>query len=68
MISAAAAGVEATLTNFSVTDTGDVSAVFTAENPANLTSLESKLQGVALQNVETRIDADKKQLTLTGIE
>ncbi len=68
MVSAAAAGVDAMLINFSVTDTGDVSAVFTSEDPAILASLEPKLQSVSLQNVETRIDADKKQLTLTGIE
>jgi len=69
MVSAAAAGITDTmLINFSVTDAGDVSAVFTSENPASLTNLESKLQGVALQNVAIQIDAGKKQLTFTGIE
>jgi Tfp pilus assembly PilM family ATPase len=68
MISAAAAGVDAMMTSFKVSDSGDVSAAFTAEDPANLTILQGKLQGVSLNDVQVQVDLAKKELTLTGME
>lgn len=67
-IAAAAAGSPATLVEFTVTDTGDVTAVFTAQNEAPLEELRSRLGSVTLTNVNVQVDAANKRLTLTGIQ
>ncbi|MBY0518015.1 MAG: pilus assembly protein PilM [Bacteriovoracaceae bacterium] len=68
MISSAAAGVDVTLMNVDITEAGDVSAVFKASDVNNLNILQTKLQGISLQNVETKINSAQKTLTLTGVE
>lgn len=68
MISAAAAGVDATLESINVTDTGDVTAVFSASSPELLATLQNKMQSLTLQNLEIKVDGQSKRLTVTGVE
>ncbi|MFP5491879.1 MAG: type II secretion system protein GspL [Bacteriovoracia bacterium] len=68
MISAAAAGVEATLESITVSDTGDVNASFSAEKLENLTLLQTKLNSLSLRDLQINVNNEKKELTLSGVE
>jgi hypothetical protein len=68
MISAAAAGVEATLESITVSDTGDVNASFSAEKLENLTLLQTKLNSLSLRDLQINVNTEKKELTLSGVE
>jgi general secretion pathway protein L len=64
---ASAAGVnDATLVDFSVTDGGETTAVFTSEDTAVLTGLQTRLQGVDLNNTSVTIDGNR--LIFTGVQ
>jgi hypothetical protein len=64
-ISAAAVGTEATLSEFTVSDAGEVKAIFTHDDPAVLAKLQSRIQdGAGLRDAQTRIEG--ANLLLSG--
>lgn len=67
-VSSAALGSKATLVEFTVTDTGDVTAIFTADELQSLEELKARLGSIALNNVDVQLDTEKKRLTMTGIQ
>lgn len=55
---------KATLIQFTTTDMGDITAVFTAENVNELNKLQGQLQNSQLLNAQVQIDEQKLNLTL----
>lgn len=68
VISSAALGSKATLIEFTVTETGDVTAMFSADELQQLEELKARLQSISLSNVEVDLDESKKILKMTGIQ
>jgi general secretion pathway protein L len=67
-VSQIAAGAEGvTLIDFRTTDTGDVTAVFTANGEKELTDLRGLFERSTLTDVQTSFDAAKLQLTVTAV-
>ena len=67
-ISALTNGINVTMTNFSVTDIGDVMASFSSEKVEDLTNLQSRLESTNFKDIEVKIDSINKTLTFTGVE
>jgi general secretion pathway protein L len=67
-ISALTNGINVIMTNFSVSDTGDVLAAFTSDRVDDLKNLESRLQSTNFKDIQVKIDANKKSLSFSGVE
>jgi hypothetical protein len=67
-ISALTNGINIIMTNFSVSDTGDVLAAFTSDRVDDLKNLESRLQSTNFKDIQVKIDANKKSLSFSGVE
>lgn len=63
----AASARESTLVEFTSSDTGEIKAVFTADNIEQLSKLKTLFERSALTDVETSIDQSKRQLTVNAI-
>lgn len=63
----AASSQGATLIQFEVTDTGELSAVFAAETVEELSSLKAQFERSSLTDVEASIDQTKLQLTVKAV-
>lgn len=64
-IAASARGT--TLVEFRSSDTGEVTAIFTAESAEELTSLKGLFERSSLSDVEAKVDTNKLRLTVTAI-
>lgn len=67
-ISALTNGINVIMTNFSVSDVGDVMAGFSSDRVDDLKNLESRLQSTNFRDIEVKIDDAKKTLTFSGVE
>ncbi len=68
LVAGATAGSPATLVSFEATDGGDVTAQFTATEPAALKDLAPKLESLALDQASTTFDETGLKLKLTGVQ
>ena len=66
-LSQIAARSSATLTQFKSNDIGEITAVFAAEDVAELQKLQSLLSNSSLQDVNAQLDQAKKLLTVTAL-
>ncbi len=67
-VSQIAAGAEGvTLIDFRTTDTGEVTAIFTANGEKELTELKGLFERSSLSDVQTSVNAAKLQLTITAV-
>jgi general secretion pathway protein L len=66
-VSQIGASTQATLIDFKSNDTGEITAVFSAENPEEITTLKGLFERSALSDVQATIDQSKLQLTVTAI-
>lgn len=67
-VSSAALGSPAILAEFTVTDAGDLTAVFVADDLKSLQDLEPRLASLPLNDVKVNLDETNKRLTLTGVQ
>jgi hypothetical protein len=66
-VSQIAAGSQATLVEFKSNDSGEISAVFTAENIDEINKLKSSFERSTLSDVSAVVDESKLQLRLTAM-
>lgn len=67
-VSGAALGSEATLVQFTVTEQGEVTAVFTATEAKPLEDLQGRLKSLPFTNINVQLDQANNRLTLTGAQ
>ncbi len=65
-VSQLAAGSQATLTQFTSSDDGQISVIFSADSAATLTSLKEAFERSNLSDVVAELDQEKRQLKITA--
>ncbi len=68
LVSQVAASTQATLTDFTVSDFGEIKATFSAETADELNNLKAQLERSVLDNINVEIDTNKLQLNLSATE
>lgn len=68
LISQVASSTQATLTDFSVSDIGEIRATFSAETADELNNLKAQLERSVLENINVELDTNKLQLNLSATE
>lgn len=68
VISTLAASSQATLTEFSSNDMGEIKAIFTAETADELNNLKAQFERSPLNDVSVEIDTKKLELKLTALD